>query len=249
MSESGESDLEETRLSPACAQCGKDWAKRGKTSCWSGSAETVPNGPQSCPTKNYAEVIAHARQITVEGPDSELYRAASRVEGLASRTPPGETEINMKWTRVEDTIVLSEMMEWKKIGIATCVGLLVESETLTRILEARGFEVVSVCCKEGGIDKLSLGLKETEKVRMNTFEPACNPVAQALVLNEEGTDMNIIMGLCVGHDMLFTKHSDAPVTTLVAKDRVTGHNPVAPLYNAHFYYKRLLQGKSVTGGR
>ena len=51
--------------------------------------------------------------------------------------------------------------------------------------------------------------------------------------------MNIIVGLCVGHDMLFAKYSDAPVTTLVGKDRVTGHNPAAVLYGQNFYYKRL----------
>ena len=51
--------------------------------------------------------------------------------------------------------------------------------------------------------------------------------------------MNIIVGLCVGHDMLFARHSEAPVTTLVVKDRVTGHNPVAALYGQNFYYKKL----------
>jgi uncharacterized metal-binding protein len=51
--------------------------------------------------------------------------------------------------------------------------------------------------------------------------------------------MNVIVGLCVGHDMLFSKHSRAPVTTLVVKDRVTGHNPAAVLYGQNFYYKRL----------
>jgi hypothetical protein len=28
-------------------------------------------------------------------------------------------------------------------------------------------------------------------------------------------------------------------TTMVTKDRVTGHNPVAALYGQNFYYKRL----------
>ena len=37
----------------------------------------------------------------------------------------------------------------------------------------------------------------------------------------------------------FAIHSDAPVTTLVVKDRVTGHNPVSVLYGQNFYYKRL----------
>jgi hypothetical protein len=67
----------------------------------------------------------------------------------------------------------------------------------------------------------------------------CNPIAQASTLNRAGTDMNVIMGLCVGHDMLFVKHADAPTTTLVAKERVTGHNPVAALYGNHFNCKRL----------
>lgn len=48
--------------------------------------------------------------------------------------------------------------------------------------------------------------------------------------------MNIVMGLCVGHDSLFYKYSDAIVTTLVTKDRVTGHNPAAALYTSNSYY-------------
>jgi len=90
------------------------------------------------------------------------------------------------------------------------------------------------------IQQQSLSLvKEADKIRPSTFEPACNPVAQAKLMNRSNTDMNIIVGLCVGHDMIFTKYSDAPVTTLVVKDRVTGHNPVSVLYGQNFYYKRL----------
>jgi uncharacterized metal-binding protein len=110
---------------------------------------------------------------------------------------------------------------------------------LAEILEAQGFEVVSVCCKAGGVDKMGLGIDEQDKVRPGHFEAACNPIAQAEFLNRSQTDMNIIVGLCVGHDMLFNKHSAAPVTTLVVKDRVTGHNPVSVLYGQNFYYKRL----------
>lgn len=130
-------------------------------------------------------------------------------------------------------------MGYRKIGIATCVGLLEETNRLSQILEAQGFEPQSVCCKMGSIDKLELGLAENDKVRPGTFEPACNPVAQARLLNRAETDMNVIVGLCVGHDMLFAKYSQAPVTTLVVKDRVTGHNPVSVLYGQNFYYKRL----------
>lgn len=60
------------------------------------------------------------------------------------------------------------------------------------------------------------------------------------LLNKGKTQMNILLGLCVGHDMLFTKYSEAPVTTLVAKDRVLAHNPVAALTNR--YYRRKFLG-------
>ena len=68
----------------------------------------------------------------------------------------------------------------------------------------------------------------------------CNPVLQAKLLNEAKTDLNIVMGLCVGHDALFYKYVEGLTTTLVVKDRVTGHNPVAAIYNAESYYKKKL---------
>jgi len=69
----------------------------------------------------------------------------------------------------------------------------------------------------------------------------CSPIAQAMVLNEEKTDFNIMLGLCVGHDSLFMKYARAFCTVLVAKDRVLAHNPYAALYTASTYYTRLLR--------
>jgi uncharacterized metal-binding protein len=67
----------------------------------------------------------------------------------------------------------------------------------------------------------------------------CNPISQAELLNRAGTELNVIMGLCVGHDSLFTKHSKGLVTTLVTKDRVLAHNPVGALHLADTYYRRV----------
>ena len=50
----------------------------------------------------------------------------------------------------------------------------------------------------------------------------------------------MVIGLCVGHDSLFMKYSDALTTTLITKDRVTGHNPDAALYTAKTYYSSLM---------
>lgn len=68
----------------------------------------------------------------------------------------------------------------------------------------------------------------------------CNPILQAEKLNEQQTDVNIVMGLCVGHDSLFYKYSKVLITTLVTKDRVLGHNPAAALYQANAYYSDKL---------
>jgi uncharacterized metal-binding protein len=118
-------------------------------------------------------------------------------------------------------------------------GLIHEARLLQEILEANGFEVASVCCKVGSIPKEDIGLADEEKIRPGQFEALCNPVGQAELLNEAGTELNVVVGLCVGHDSLFFQHSCAPVTVLVAKDRVTGHNPAAALYTSHSYYRRL----------
>ncbi len=67
------------------------------------------------------------------------------------------------------------------------------------------------------------------------FEAGCNPVVQAAVLNSEELDLHIIVGLCIGHDIQFNMHSRAPTTTLIVKDRVTGHNPVISLYSAYHH--------------
>ncbi|HHT71048.1 MAG TPA: DUF1847 domain-containing protein, partial [Firmicutes bacterium] len=71
-----------------------------------------------------------------------------------------------------------------------------------------------------------------------------NPIGQAMALNKSQTDLNIILGLCVGHDTLFIKYSQAPVTVLAVKDRVLGHNPMAALYLADSYYKNKLYPSS-----
>lgn len=54
----------------------------------------------------------------------------------------------------------------------------------------------------------------------------CNPAGQAEYLKENNTELNISMGLCVGHDMVFNLKSASPVSTLVVKDRISKHNPM-----------------------
>jgi len=66
-----------------------------------------------------------------------------------------------------------------------------------------------------------------------------NPIYQAELMNREKTDLNILLGLCVGHDSLFLKYAESPVTVLAVKDRVTGHNPLAAIYLSDSYYRKI----------
>ncbi len=233
----------ETELS--CSKCSQVWQKQGATHCWSDPAVGI-SAPVFCPGSNNTEIVEESfNRYLGTDEDARLAKVAAQVEGLCYQPIPGSDAVNARWTRVEDTIALALLMGYRKVGVATCIGLLDETYRLCEILQAQGLVSLSVCCKAGGIDKLQLGLREEEKVRPHTFESACNPIAQAELLNQAGTDFNLIVGLCVGHDMLFSKYSQAPVSTLVVKDRVTGHNPVAALYGQNFYYKRLQKNKLV----
>ena len=118
---------------------------------------------------------------------------------------------------------------------AICIGLENEARIIHKIL-AKDFEVHSVCCKVLGFNKDDFGL---EKLHGEGFEAACNPIGQAMVLNKEKTQLNIILGLCIGHDILFTEHSKAPVTTLAVKDRVLAHNPLGAIYSNYYLENRF----------
>jgi uncharacterized metal-binding protein len=185
--------------------------------------------PVFCPMSQETQALPEARSAYEDQEKRELAQAAARTEAAGYCKEP----------RVEEIMGFARRLGVNRLGIASCVGLLQEARLLQEILEANGFEVFSVCCKVGSIPKEEIGLADEEKIRPGQFEALCNPIGQAKLLNEAGTELNIVVGLCVGHDSLFFQHSEAPVTVLVAKDRVTGHNPVAALYTSHSYYRRL----------
>lgn len=148
-----------------------------------------------------------------------------------------EYEGYCQWTRVEEIMAFARKINAHRIGIANCIGLLNEARIFTRILRANGFEPYSVLCKVARKSKSSIGIPQECE---NIGAAMCNPILQARLLNEAHTDLNVVIGLCVGHDSLFYKYSDAYVTTLVTKDRITGNNPAAALYTANSYYRKKL---------
>jgi len=188
--------------------------------------------PVFCPMSQEEEVLHAARADYTDLATRALASAAARTEAAGY----------CKETRLQEVMGFARRLGTNRLGIAHCVGLIHEAHLVQEILEANQFEVLSVCCKVGSIPKEEIGLEETEKIRPGQYEALCNPVGQARLLNKANTGLNIALGLCVGHDSLFFQHSIAPVTVLVAKDRVTGHNPVAAIYTSHSYYRRLREG-------
>jgi len=140
----------------------------------------------------------------------------------------------MQLCRIEEVIEFAREMGYQHLGIAFCIGLSQEVGILAEILKQH-VKVTTACCKTGGIEKEEFGL---EKIIDERIEAMCNPAGQAIHLNDSGTELNLIVGLCVGHDIIFTKESAAPVTTVVVKDRLLAHNPVGALYSG-YWRKRL----------
>ncbi len=150
---------------------------------------------------------------------AELHMAASAIEA----------RYYGKETRLGEIILFAKQLQYKKIGLAFCIGLSEEAKVIEEIL-SKHFEVVSVCCKACGIDKKDFDLPQ---ISSESYEVMCNPAGQAQLLNDAKTQLNVICGLCVGHDAIFAKVSDAPVTTLIAKDRVLAHNPAGAIYSRY----------------
>lgn len=202
----------------------------------------VPGGDhiEMCATLCHA---AQARAAQSEYADPEIHEFAAQAS-LQERSCYGDVEgkpgahCPLK-PRIVEVMEFCQRMGYQKIGLAFCGGLHREANVVSEMLTARGFDVRSVMCKFGGADKSLLGLRDEDKIAGGGHESMCNPIGQALVLNAEKTEFNILLGLCVGHDSLFLKYSDALCTVLAVKDRLLGHNPLAAIYTSASYYKYL----------
>jgi len=228
------------KLSPGCARCvRRDCHPKIKAD------ETPPMDRLAafCPMKNMPEVIEKAFTEYDKPEVREFARQASVQEFEGYEQLPGGFK-KPKNPRILELIQFAKKCGYKKLGLAFCVGLRNEALTLTEILENHGFEVVSVCCKVGAIAKERIGIKPEEKIGgAENWESMCNPIAQAEIMNSEEVDLAVLLGLCVGHDTLFIRYCQRPITIIAVKDRVTSHNPLAALYTSSTYYS-YITGKS-----
>jgi uncharacterized metal-binding protein len=124
--------------------------------------------------------------------------------------------------RLAELVYFALEMGYQKLGVAFCEDLREPAAILVDVLR-RFFDVVPVGCRVGG-----------------NSDPgsACNPSAVAAFLNSKETDLNVLVGFCVGADCVFSQESQAPVTTLFAKDKSLANNPIGAVYS-HYYLKDI----------
>lgn len=212
-----------TATEKSCVNCGR-FHCHNMGSDWPDFCMTTNN-----PQEFFDEALDEYRNDPMT---RKIFQAAAECEGLYYGA----------LTRVEEVALFARKIGAKKIGIATCFGLRNETQVFSKMLKAKGFEsVCAVICKVGGIDKADAGIPDDVKVHPGQHESLCNPIVQAKILNAHQTELNVIVGLCVGHDTLFIKHSEAPVTYLIVKDRVLAHNPAGALYQHGVYYRRIME--------
>jgi len=202
-----------------CAQC-------AVLACRSGEFEKMP---KNCPMRD-EEYFGQILDEYFKPDNHDFYLTSTAVEFMGY----------CHWPRLREVAEFAKRMGYTRLGIGFCSGLKKEASIVDKYLRSQGFEVHSIVCKTGGIEKTKVGHPEEMLINPGSHESMCNPIAQAQLLNREKTEFNICLGLCVGHDSMFYKYSEAPVTTLVAKDRATGHNPAAAIYCAEGYFKKRL---------
>ncbi|MFW6335217.1 MAG: DUF1847 domain-containing protein, partial [Desulfosalsimonas sp.] len=182
-----------------CAYC-------KSTTCYplTGINESMPpieNAPVSCPMRRHEEVVRQAGSVYHRTNIREFARLASVQEAECYES--GSNGLKTRIPRIEETTEFAAKCGYFRLGLAFCLGLRTEAAKVSRIFEAKGFEVASVCCKVGRTPKESLGISGEEKIRgADCMESMCNPVAQAHLLNTQQVDLAVMLGLCVGHDTL-----------------------------------------------
>jgi uncharacterized metal-binding protein len=216
-----------------CARCS---IKLSERICRNPDGKSPPN----CPTQNKKVLLKMSRKRYEKPAVFKFAKQASiqEAEGYSHREL-GYDFVKPAKPRIVEIMEFSKKMKYNRIGLAFCAGLVKEARVVDRFFSSNGFDLTSVICKVGQVPKETIGIEDDQKIAMGCFESMCNPILQAMVLNNAKTDFNVLLGLCVGHDSLFLQHAKAPCTVLAVKDRLLGHNPLAAIYTIDGYYRAL----------
>ncbi len=128
-------------------------------------------------------------------------------------------------SRLEEIIEYAKTMHYSKLGLAYCYGMEKTAKAFQTILAGKGFEVSAISCTVGGIKQNEINSSSC----INKI--SCNPLGQANQLNAEKADLTLIIGICLGHDIILQRNLQMDFTTLIVKDRVNNNNPILALNN------------------
>jgi uncharacterized metal-binding protein len=149
-----------------------------------------------------------------------LYSTPDR-QRLAHQSALVEALGYCRWTRLREISEFATRMEYERVGIGYCPDMAREA-----VLAATYFR------------------DQILDVRLPPQKLGCDPLGQARMFAQEGTQLNIIAGMCVPHEAIFIRTAQAPVTSLVARDERFSHNPAASLYTADSYAHSELYDRS-----
>lgn len=130
-----------------------------------------------------------------------------------------------KLSRLEEIIEYLKIKDYKSIGVAYCYSIENEAVELRKILENEGFTANMISCTVDGLSESVVNSNKDSNV------VSCNPLGQSHILNKSGADFTILMGLCLGHDIILQNNLKMDFTTFVVKDRVLNNNPILALNN------------------
>ncbi len=123
-------------------------------------------------------------------------------------------------SRIQEIVEFARDMEYRNIGIAYCYGMEDTALAVREIFTSQGLKATGVSCTVGGLRQ--------DQVNTDSSLPgvSCSPLNQAAQLNAQKAELAVVIGLCMGHDILFNREFDGDITTLVVKDRTNEHNPM-----------------------
>ncbi len=220
-------------IQPQCALCPHDWSER---LCRGQHGKA----PESCPTARHQDFVQQSIEEVQSGSVCEFARQASiqEAQGYDGREK-GYGSVRPIKPRILEVVEFAKKMNYRRVALAFCIGLRREASIVHEIFEQHGLDVISIACKVGAVPKEILGLSRDQQIDPGVAESMCNPILQAGLANHYESELNILLGLCVGHDSLFFKYATAPSTVLAVKDRLLGHNPLAAIYQHESYYRYL----------
>ena len=160
--------------------------------CMDSYAQGIPN---YCRAGKFKDLIEKTKEEFFEPENSKIHLATAMVNKQGG----------FEWTRVQQCIEFAKEMQATKVGLAVCIACIREGRAMANLMEAAGLDVVTVGCMIGAATPQETGIPDELVTGLGI---ACNPLAQAKIMNEEGTQLNFIYGLCVGHDTLFIQHSE-----------------------------------------